>query len=408
MFFWLLTVIVLASLAGIGYRQGAIRVAFSLLGIIVGALLAAPLGKLLTPLVGVFGIKNPVAAGALGPLIVFVVISVLFKVGAFYAHQKIEVHFKYRAGDLRLALWERMNHRVGLCLALVNGTLYLVLISFVLFVFGYWTVQLSSDDKDPKLMRLVTRLAHDLQSTGFAKVARSVDPLSANWYEAADLAGTIYNNPLTEARLARYPAFLSLAERPQFQEMSSDPQFTELLMRPAPVTELLDHPKAQAVLQDPALLKTIWGTVKPDLKDIPNYLVTGRSAKYEGEKILGRWNFNADLTASALRRAKPTITSKEMQAWKRWIAAAFAKTSFVAMTDHHAVLKNIPQVRLPSTGAASVGTPQTLKGQWKDVDSKYELGLTDGAKEESLMATIEGDRMTIAVEGLSLVFDREI
>ena len=166
MFFWLLTVIVLASLAGIGYRQGAIRVAFSLLGIIVGALLAAPLGKLLTPLVGVFGIKNPVAAGALGPLIVFVVISVLFKVGAFYAHQKIEVHFKYRAGDLRLALWERMNHRVGLCLALVNGTLYLVLISFVLFVFGYWTVQLSSDDKDPKLMRLVTRLAHDLQSTG--------------------------------------------------------------------------------------------------------------------------------------------------------------------------------------------------------------------------------------------------
>ena len=282
MFFWLLTVIVLASLAGIGYRQGAIRVAFSLLGIIVGALLAAPLGKLLTPLVGVFGIKNPVAAGALGPLIVFVVISVLFKVGAFYAHQKIEVHFKYRAGDLRLALWERMNHRVGLCLALVNGTLYLVLISFVLFVFGYWTVQLSSDDKDPKLMRLVTRLAHDLQSTGFAKVARSVDPLSANWYEAADLAGTIYNNPLTEALLARYPAFLSLAERPQFQEMSSDPQFTELLMRPAPVTELLDHPKAQAVLQDPALLKTIWGTVKPDLKDIPNYLVTGRSAKYEG------------------------------------------------------------------------------------------------------------------------------
>ena len=97
-----------------------------------------------------------------------------------------------------------------------------------------------------------------------------------------------------------------------------------------------------------------------------------------------------------------------MQAWKRWIAAAFAKTSFVAMTDHHAVLKNIPQVRLPSTGAASVGTPQTLKGQWKDVDSKYELGLTDGAKEESLMATIDGDRMTIAVEGLSLVFDREI
>ena len=48
--FWLLALVLLASLAGIGYRQGAIRVAFSFVGILMGALLAGPLGKLVKPL----------------------------------------------------------------------------------------------------------------------------------------------------------------------------------------------------------------------------------------------------------------------------------------------------------------------------------------------------------------------
>jgi hypothetical protein len=408
MLFWLLTLILLASLAGIGYRQGAIRVAFSLVGILFGVLLAAPLGRLLKPLVSAFGVKNPVFAAALGPLVVFIIISIIFKVSAFMVHQKVDVHFKYKAGDLRLALWERLNRRLGLCLAMINALLYLILISFVIYVFGYWTVQLSSADKDPRLMRLVSQLARDLQSTGFAKVARAVDPLPQSYYDAADLAGVIYNNPLCEARLARYPAFLSLAERPEFQEMSADQQFTELLLRPAPIMDILDHPKAQAIIQNPASLKQIWTIVLPDLKDIPNYLVTGRSAKYEAEKILGRWNFNVDVTASVFRRSKPNITAKEMQAWKRWMAASFAKTSMVAMTDHQAIIKNIPPVRIPVAGAGSAGAPQTLKGQWKNLDTKYDLSLTDGAREESLSATIDGDRLTLATDGLNLVFDREI
>ena len=62
---WLLAVVLLASLVGIGYRQGAIRVAFSLLGILFGAWLAVPLGKLLKPVVPVFGLKNPVLIWAL-------------------------------------------------------------------------------------------------------------------------------------------------------------------------------------------------------------------------------------------------------------------------------------------------------------------------------------------------------
>ena len=406
--FWLLALLLLASLAGIGYRQGVIRVAFALVGILLGALLAGPLSRLVKPLLGAFGVKNPILAGVLAPLVVFLVVTILFKVGGFMVHQKVDVHFKYHAGDLRLALWERLSHRLGLCLGLVNGAVYLILISFVIFTFGYWTVQMASADNDPKLIRLLNRLAQDEQSAGFTKVARAVSPMQEIWYDAADLAGIIYNNPLTEARLARYPAFLGLAERPEFQDIASDTQFTELRLRRAPIKEVLDQPKAQAIMQDPDLLKLIWTTVVPDIKDLPMYLETGKSPKYGQEKILGRWNFNVNVTMSLLRRAKPNISSKEMQTWKKWMSAAFSKTSLVAMTDHQAILKNLPAMRPTAAGAAPSGGPQTLKGQWTAaLDDKYQLALSGGAKDESLTAKTDGDRLTMGVEGLELVFDRE-
>ena len=39
---------------------------------------------------------------------------------------------------------QRLNARLGLCLGVVNGTLYLILLSFVIYVFSYWTVQVSN------------------------------------------------------------------------------------------------------------------------------------------------------------------------------------------------------------------------------------------------------------------------
>jgi hypothetical protein len=151
----------------------------------------------------------------------------------------------------------------------------------------------------------------------------------------------------------------------------------------------------------------IWSTVVPDIKDVSNFLVTDKSAKYDSEPILGRWNFNVNYTMNLFRRAKPNISSKEMLQWKRWMMAAFAKTSLVAMTDHQAILKNTPPLKLPTAGAAVSSGPQTLKGQWKNLDGKYQLALSGASKDELLTATIEGGRMTIAGEGLGLAFDRE-
>jgi uncharacterized membrane protein YvlD (DUF360 family) len=406
MMFWLLALVLLASLAGIGFRQGAVRVAFSFVGILLGALLAGPLGKLIKPLLVALGVKTPPLAWLLAPLIGFVVISIIFKVAAQVVHKKVDVYFRYHTGDLRQVLWERLNRRVGLCLALANGALYLILLSGVIYPLSYWTVQMATEDKDPRTLRIINRLGHDLQNTGFAKVARAVDPMPQVWYDSADLAGVIYNNPLSEARLARYPALLGLAERSEFQDMAKDTQFTEMLLRHEPILTVLDHPRAQAVTQNPELARLIWSTVVPDLKDLSNYLVTDKSAKYDSEKILGRWNFDLSMTMNLFRRAKPTISRKELLQWKNWMASSFSKTSLVAMTDHQALLKNAPPLKLPTLATTTPSGLQTFKGEWKDLDNKYQLALATGSKEELLSATIDGDRMTVASE-LPLVFDRE-
>src|SRR5262245_21461483 len=160
---WLLGVVLLGSRAGSGYRRDVTCVGFSIVGILLGALLAVPLGKLLRPMLMAVGLKNPVLAWLLGPFIVFVVISIIFKIVALNVHQKVDVKFRYHAGDLRLALWERLSHRLGLCLGLVNGAAYLILISFVIYVLSYWTVQMPTSDTDPKTLQLFNRLVRDLQ-----------------------------------------------------------------------------------------------------------------------------------------------------------------------------------------------------------------------------------------------------
>jgi uncharacterized membrane protein required for colicin V production len=113
---WILAVLFLASLVGLGLRQGAIRVAASLIGILLGALLAGPVGNLLKPLVSAVGVKNPAPLWIVPPVVVFVIILTLAKIGGLFLHKKVEVYFKYKAGDLRLALWERLNQRLGMCL----------------------------------------------------------------------------------------------------------------------------------------------------------------------------------------------------------------------------------------------------------------------------------------------------
>jgi len=402
---WLLAILLLASLAGLGWRQGAIRVGISFLGIFIGALLAPSLGRVFKPVLMAVGLKNPILLWVLGPLIVFVVISALFKVAALVAHQKVDVYYKYKTGDLRLALWERLNQRVGLCLGLLNGVAYLVLISFIIYAFSYWTVQMATGDDDPKLVKILNRLGRDMQNSGFSKVAKSIDKLPEAYYDAADIAGLLYNTPLLEARLSRYPAFLAIAERPEFQDLANDKTFSEMRQQRKPLREVLDYPKTRAILDNTELMKLIWATAAPDLKDLANFLQTLRSPKYDSERLLGRWNFDVHAAVAAYRKLKPNLASTEMQRMRRLIEANFAKASLVAMPDQHALLKNITQLKVVPSAAPATG--QVSPGQWAKTDGKYQLTFSLEGREQQIAASIEGDRLTLNNEGNELVLLRE-
>ena len=337
--FWLLALVLLASLAGIGYRQGAIRVAFSFLGILFGALLAGLLAKPIKPLLVALGLKTPALAWLLAPVVVFVIISIIFKVAGYMVHQKVDVHFKYHAGDLRLALWERLSRRLGLCLGLANGALYLILISAVIYPLSYWTFQLSPPLRTPEPSG---------SSTGWARTSRAPAlpgwpgrsiPMPQIWYDAADLAGLLYKNPLSEARLARYPAFLGLAERQEFQDLASDQQFTELALG------------AEA---DPDAARPSQGAGHPPEPRAAQGDLDHRGSRHPGPACLpgdrqipqvrpGEDPWPLELQRDGRHGPVPQGQAQHLLQgnadWSSWFTAAFAKTSFVAMTDHQAILK---------------------------------------------------------------------
>ncbi|HLH53896.1 MAG TPA: CvpA family protein [Verrucomicrobiae bacterium] len=414
---WLLAVILLASLAGLGYRQGGIRVAFSFVAIVVGAFLAVPLGRPFGRLLGLVGVKDPLLIWALGPILVFIIISVIFKVAAAAVHHKVDVYYKYHSGDLRLALWERLNHRLGLCLGVLNGAAYLILLAFLIYLPSYLTYQLATSDSDPKWMRLINRMGEDLHSTGFAKVARAIDRVPDTDFQMADLAGLIYRNPLLEARLGNYPGFLGLGESPEFQGLGNDKELMQMWAGSEPIMNLLGAPRVQAIRQNPELLRSIWNTVLPDLQDVSAYLKSGLSAKYDPIAILGRWKFDPSAALNAIRRGKPNISSLEMQRLRRFFEAAFGKTELVARPDAQISLKNAPALKLsPIAASAPVAGPggvpvapplppvQSMQGQWKDGSGgKYLLTISN----QDLPATVENDRLSMKSDGMEWVFSRE-
>lgn len=401
---WLLTLLLLACLAAAGYRQGAIRASISFFGIILSAMLAVPLGKLVGPLLKILGVVNPILLWVLPPFVAFVLVLGLIKVGAFMVHQKVDVFYKYKAGDLRLSLWERLNHRLGACVGLLNGAAYLVLLSFLIQALSYWTVQMAAGETDPRVQRLVSQLGRDLQSTGLARVAGAVDSLPAAYYDAADLAGKLYQNPMCEARLLRYPGFLSLGERQEFQTLGQDSTFAEMRLKQTPLREVMAYPAVKAVLDNPELLQTIWATVQPDMKDLQAYLETGKSAKYDDEKILGRWNFDVNGTLLLYRRAKPNVPGGEVAKLRAWIVEKFPKSSIVAAPDHAVVFKNLPHIYM-QPGQPLVGEGKNLTGDWKPGGAGYEFNLEGGTTKRT--GKFEGSLLIVTGDSTPVAFAKE-
>lgn len=406
---WILALVFFVSLGLVGYNQGAIRVAMSMFGLIISSLLAGPLSSLMLlairPLLGAFSVKNPVILWMVAPLVTFLILLAIFKVVAFALHRQVEVYYKYKAGELRLALWERMNKRIGACLGSINALIYILLVSMVIYVMGYWTTQMAQGEGDSRSIRIVTRLAKDLHSTGLDKAARALVPMKEDFYVAGDIVGIVYHNPLANSRLSRYPTLLTLSERPEFAELGNDTAYHELLQRQPPISEILGHPKTQAIWGNPDLLKEIWGLLQPDLKDLREFMLTGKSAKYDPETILGRWSYDPAATYTEFKKSKPNLSVSVLKEQRKLIAAAFSHCSFVAMPSKQAILKDVAwinptlkKVIVPDTTRANIS------GSWSGDRSGYTLALTDIRE---MTAKVDGNNLKLSGEWTPLVFYKE-
>ena len=399
---WILALVLLASGTGLGYKQGAIRAAFSFAGIIFAGLLAATIGKIFKPLLPHVGVHNPALIWMIAPIEGFALVLIIFKVAGFFTHRKVEMYYKYKAGDLRLSLWTRLVKRLGACVGLMNGAAYFILLCFVIFNFSYWTVQIASSDQESRMARLLNRLGEDLQSTGISKAAKSVATLPDNYYKMADLAGLICQNPQVSARLVDYPPFLSLLERDDLQQLAHDADFTNGWAQHAPIGQLLNDPQAKAALENTQLVDTVLEIVETNLDDLVTYLTNGVSPKYASEKILGRWDFNVGVSVAMLAQARPNIPSAEMRSVRALWTEDFAQTTFVAGSDGQAFLKNLPTFK--------PGQPpptETWKGQWSSNGTNYDLTLANGGENKFMTATTDGARLTLKDDKNTLVFDHD-
>lgn len=402
---WLLAVLLMAALAALGLRQGVIRVGLSFFGIVFGGLLAAPIGHLLKPLLVLAGMKNPLWLAFLPACIGFLIILTIFKAAGYFLHHKVDMHFKHRTSDTQQIMWERLDRRLGLCLGLFNGAAYFVLVSVAIYLLSYWTYQVATPESDPAGVRLLNRLGSDLQWTGMNHVALSINRMHEAYFQAADIAGLIYHNPLLQARLSRYPAILSLAEQPAFQDLASDQAFTEMQMRQAPIMEILRYPKVQAIIQNPDTVKTITNALLPNLSDLQNYLRTDQSQVFT-DSIFGRWDFDVTETMRLVRQAQPKMTAAEAQRARMAFRSEFAKTILVAAPPDVAVLKNFPHM---NRGA----NPPTIElqnysGHWSGGGgATYSVTLPIEGKDQQFTAEVHGDHLGLSGPELNFGFVRE-
>src|SRR4051794_28577782 len=128
MILWILAILLLGTLGLVGFYQGAVRVGISTIGLLVAAVLAVPLSGIFKFILPVTGLSHPAVVAVAAPICTYLVLLIAFKAAGMAVHKKVEWWYKNKGADTKRMLFERMNGRVGICLGVLNGSIYLVLI----------------------------------------------------------------------------------------------------------------------------------------------------------------------------------------------------------------------------------------------------------------------------------------
>ena len=405
---WILAILCLAGAALAGWRQGAIRAAFSFVGILFAALLGPLVGKLFGYILPYLGVTSPVTSWAVAPICGFTLVLILFKVAAQNVHKKNETFYRYKAGDLRLTLWERLNTRLGICVGLLNGAVYFVLVSFLLFNLSYLVSQTAVAANQPMTLRLISSLGHDMQDTGVSRAAAGVGTLPPMFYKLADTSGFLMQNPDAAQRLMTYPGLASLWEREEMQPLVQDTAISNAIVSGASVGTIMDMPSIQDFLHNKKLSSSVWTLVETNFEDITNFLVTGKSPKFDGEKIIGRWEFNPAVTLAWVRQDRPRMTAVEMRSLRAWMLQSYAQTKILVTGDNQVFVRSLPRIRTGAGAQQPTTELNNWKGDWSSDGKSYTLHVNFESEEKFLSGAVtgEGIRLTLKDGRETLIFDK--
>jgi Colicin V production protein len=404
---WILAIIVLTLGALAGWRQGGIRASIAFAGIFFAWLLAVPCGKIFHPLLPWFGIANPIWLWVLSPVCGFLFVSFIFGVIGFNVGRKVDVHYRHQVSELRLALYERLNTRLGICVGLLNGALYLVFVSFFIFNFAYWTTQVSVNAAEPPFFtRLANNLGTEMVATGWSRAAAAVGTVRAENDQLADFAGFLMQNKEADARLATYPGLTSLWERDDMQPFLMDATLTNAPAAATSIGEILNDGTVQDFLKNKEMRERLRGWFETNGDDLMTYLQTGKT-KFDSEKIIGQWQFNPGVTLAWFRQNQPQLTPKEMAAVRGMWSAAYAQTTVLTTGDNQVFVKNFPRFQPKPQQGQPPFTLETWKGDWSRDGDACTLHLTLNSDEKFLTATTaDGLRLSIKDGRNLLFFDR--
>ena len=396
---WIIAFGLLGLAAGIGQRQGAVRAAFSILGLVGGAMLAMPLSPVAQKLLDIAGVQQPWTRWALAPLVVFVAVWFIFKIVGYVAHNRIDFIYKYKKEDEERYRWERLTVKLGLYLGLLEGAICFFLLLIPIYVVGYTTVQLAADEGEPAWVQYVSSARHQLQNTKLDLALAACDPAPKQYYETADILGLLRQNPVLEARLGRYPPFLLLSERAEFQAISGDRPLNDMISKKGSIAEILSHDKIRAVITNREIMTVVTRVAEADLKDLREYLETGKSPKYDDEKILGRWTINIDASILALRNKMPLLSAIDANRRRQLMAATMSGTVLLATPENKIIIR---------TRAATGPNALLLKGAWQKQSDGYQIILEEKGGDQKAEAAVDNiDRLTLSLPNQALVFDKD-
>jgi len=373
MLIWVMAVVLVGGLAALGMQLGGVRAGVGFIGALIGLAIAPVLGGWLAPLLTRMLTLQPTWLLVIPAVLGFAIVWLISIGIGFAAHRPVELHFKYREDEPTRQAFEKANKAIGLFVGMLTGVCVFLAVGKPIYSKGYLTTQISSD-AEPSPIGTVNGLRSGMASTGWDKTFAALDRTPAKFNVVADLLGLIYANPALTNRLVDYPPFLELVERPEIVEVFGDTDYLKLLQDQAGFTAMINHPRTLALIANPDVQEVLQ---KLDLADLKSYLETGKSPKYDDERLLGRWKTDMGAINTDARRRRANMALADLKNLRMALNLILGKATMTVYPDNRFVLRvpppELPAPQAPVADDGSGAAPASRPGLDPGLAARYGL-----------------------------------